>query len=146
MSASTKLSTAVQALCHLAADRTVAHSSESISRATGIHASRIRGILSNLTRARMVTSTRGLTGGFTLAMAPGDILLQEIYCAVEERKAFHLDVTTAGGAAYPLPAAVNSFFLSLFSSLQIQIEDSMREITLDDILRSIHSTSQTSPK
>lgn len=134
MSASTKLSTAVQALCVLASNRDSAHSSESISRVTGIHPSRIRGILSMLSREGMVSSTRGLSGGFSLAREPGSIHLQEIYCAVEERKAFHLDVTRAGGTDYPLPSRVNGWFLGLFSDLQVQIEHRMRDITLADVL------------
>lgn len=140
MSASTKLSTAVQALCILAQDRESAHSSENISRATGIHPSRIRGILALLTGGGMVTATRGLSGGFALAREPGQIHLQEIYCAVEERKAFHLDVTRAGGTQYPLPSRVNGWFLTLFADIQVQIEDRMRDITLADILRHIHPT------
>ncbi|MDT8325611.1 MAG: Rrf2 family transcriptional regulator [Bacteroidota bacterium] len=137
MSASTKLSTAVQALCVLAADRGGAHSSESISRATGIHPSRVRGILAMLAGEGMVVATRGFSGGFALARDPRHIHLQEIYCAVEERKAFHLDVTRAGGTQYPLPSRVNGWFLSLFADIQVQIEDRMRDITLADILRHI---------
>jgi Rrf2 family protein len=138
MSASTKLSTAVQALCVLAANRDCPRSSESISRETGIHPSRIRGILAMLSREGMVLSTRGLSGGFALAREPHTIHLQEIYCAVEERKAFHLDVTRAGGTEYPLPARVNGWFLDLFSDIQIQIEERMRMITLADVLRHTH--------
>ncbi|MCB2204191.1 Rrf2 family transcriptional regulator [bacterium] len=140
MSASTKLSTAIQALCVLASDRESAHSSESISRSTGIHPSRIRGILGMLRQGNIVCATRGLSGGFALARDPGDIHLQEIYCTVEVRKAFHLDVNRAGGTGYPLSSAVNTWFLALFADLQVEIEDRMRDITLADILRHIQAT------
>ena len=144
MSASTKLSTAVQALCLLDTSDS-ALSSDRISRATGIHPSRIRGILSKLRSGGMVRSVRGLEGGYMLTSTPRHIHLQEIYCAVELKKAFHLDITRTGGTQQNTSAAVNDWFLKLFSELQVQIEDTMRDITLEDILAQIqHNTSPSS--
>ncbi len=139
MSASTKLATAVQALSHLAGTSSESQNSDVISQATGINASRLRNILSMLARAGIVNSERGLSGGFRLAKTPEEIHLQEIYCAVETKKAFHLDVNRRGTGHDNLPSSVNGYFLSLFSEIQVEIEDKMRAITLRDILNSIHN-------
>ena len=137
MSASTKLATAVQALCYLADTDSVSQNSDGISQATGINASRLRNILSMLARAGIVRSERGLSGGFKLAKPAESIHLQEIYCAVETKKAFHLDVTRGGEQPARLATSVNGYFLGLFADIQVEIEDKMRAITLRDVLNSI---------
>ncbi len=136
MSASTKLSTAVQVLCLLAGTDGQAMSSEELSRSTGIHSVRLRRILSQLGRNGLVLSNRGLAGGFTLARSPEELHLQEVYCAVETRKAFHLDVTRNDQGTAALSGRVNGFFLRLLEQLQVEIEESMSNITIADVLRS----------
>lgn len=141
MSASTKLTCAVQALCHLAISGMGPQNSEEISRATGIHATRLRGILSLLAKQSIVRSTRGLSGGFSLARPPGQIHLQEIYCAVETRKAFHLDVSKSEA---DLSSSVNDYFFRLFADIQIDIEDRMHGISLAHVLSFIQATQPSS--
>lgn len=145
MSASTKLATAIQALCHLAGTSSISQNSDLISQATGIHASRLRNILSMLARAGIVNSERGLSGGFKLAKQPEQIHLQEVYCAVETKKAFHLDITKEGTTPAELTTAVNGYFLGLFDDIQVEIEEKMRNITLLDVLNSIDTHSPTLP-
>lgn len=85
----------------------------------------------------MVESRQGTTGGFSLARIPEDIDLQEIYCAIEDRKAFHLDVGKAGGSDQGVSTAVNVWFLGLFSEIQVEIETKMKRITLRDVIDDI---------
>ena len=87
MSASTKLSTAVKAICYLADSYPNPRSSSEISEYTGINASKLRKILSMLVKNNIVESTYGPTGGFLIKKKPTDLDLQEIYCAIEDRKA-----------------------------------------------------------
>jgi DNA-binding IscR family transcriptional regulator len=125
MSASTKLSNSVKALCYLARKSPEPQSSATISRHTG------------LAGIGIITTTQGAAGGFLLARPPAEIDLQEIYCAIEDRKAFHLDVTTLPQDPTPTAAAVNCYFLDLFSEIQVEIEDKMKNISLAAVLDAI---------
>ena len=137
MSASTKLSAAVKALVYLAKDYPSAKNSVEISEFTGLNASKLRKILSMLVKDGIVDSTSGTTGGFRLIKNPSKIDLQEIYCAIEDRKAFHLDVNKTNGKMSPEAASLNTYFLDLFSTIQVDIEDRMRKISLQLIIDQI---------
>lgn len=137
MSASTKLSNSVKALCFLAQSGPDPRNSAEISRHTGVNASKLRKLLSNLAAVNIVQSVQGPSGGFMLAKDPSDIHLQDIYCALEDRKAFYLDVTENPEQEMPQAGQVNFFFLDLFGEIQVEIEEKMRQITLSKILGQI---------
>ncbi|QQS37853.1 MAG: Rrf2 family transcriptional regulator [Ignavibacteriales bacterium] len=135
MSASTKLSTAVKAICFLAESAPEPKTSFEISDYTGINASKLRKILSMLVKSEIVESTYGLKGGFILKKSPDKIHLQEIYCAIEDRKAFHLNV--AENNPNHFTDLLNGFFLNLFSDIQIDIENKMKTININQIIQSL---------
>jgi len=139
MSASTKLSTAVKALCYLANSYPQPKSSAEISEQVGINASKLRKILSMLVKNDIVESTYGPTGGFLIKKKPEEVHLQEIYCAIEDRKAFHLNVPKANDGITSDSVKLNDFFVELFSQVQVDIEDKMRTISLNSILNKINS-------
>ena len=66
--------------------------SNEIAEEIGINASKLRRLLSLLGKAGIVKSDSGMLGGFSLSKLPEKIHLQEIYCAIEDRKAFYLNV------------------------------------------------------
>jgi len=137
MSASTKLSTSVKALCYLEQVSPKPVTSSEIAEVIGINSSKLRRILSMLTKNGIVESNSGTSGGFKLKKSPSEIHLQEIYCAVEDRKAFHLDVRREAIKKNSLPEKLNSFFLELFTDVQVDIEDKMKKITLQSIINKI---------
>ena len=137
MSASTKLSTAVKAICYLAESYPEPKSSSQISVRIGTNASKLRQLLSMLAKENIVDSTKGITGGFILKKHPHDIHLQEVYCAVEDRKAFHLDVNKTDGTIADETTLFNNYFLDLFADVQVDIEDKMRKIFVDSIMEKI---------
>jgi Rrf2 family protein len=139
MSASTKLSTSIKALCYLVQVHPNPVSSFEISEAIGINSSKLRRILSMLVKNGIVQSNSGTTGGFKLKKPPSQIHLQEIYCAIEDRKAFHLDVRKEDIKKNSLPEKINIFFLDLFAEVQVDIEDKMKKITLDSIIKKINN-------
>lgn len=139
MSASTKLSTSVKALCYLEQVRPNPVSSSEIAEAIGINSSKLRRILSMLTKNGIVESNPGTSGGFKLKKTPSEIHLQEIYCAIEDRKAFHLDVRRESIKKNSLPEKLNSYFLDLFAEVQVDIEDKMKKITLQSIINKLNS-------
>lgn len=134
MSASTKLSNSVKALCFLAKHQNEPQNSAIISQHTGINASKVRMLLSALAKAGIVTTLQGSSGGFVLEKDPRGIDLQEIYCALEDRKAFHLDVTTNPDNAVEETFKINGYFQGLFAEIQVEIEDKMKKIKLDQIV------------
>ena len=136
MSASTKLSTSTKALCFLAIADKPKNSAE-IAEHIGVNASKLRMLLSKLNKAGVVKSDSGIFGGFSLNKNPDDVHLQEIYCAIEDRKAFYLNVQTAKSQKHSLPENINSFFLDLFSDIQIDIESKMSKINLSSIINKI---------
>ncbi len=134
MSASTKLSTAVKALCFLAEDQNLAKTSAEISKKIGVNASKLRMLLSMLAKSNIVTSGKGIKGGFILNKDPRDIHLQEIYCSIEDRKAFHLDVQKFTGHHLSMPIQINNYFLDLFAEIQVDIESKMTKISLQALI------------
>lgn len=136
MSASTKLSTSVKALCYLAKEDKPKNSTE-IAASVGINASKLRKLLSMLGKAGIVKSDSGVLGGFSLSKQPNNIHLQEIYCAIEDRKAFYLNVNRENLTADSPSEKINYIFLDLFSEIQVEIENKMTDITLESILDKI---------
>ncbi len=137
MSASTKLSNSVKALCYLAEKYPEAKSSTEISEHTGVNASKLRKLLSLLAKSGIVFSNKGTTGGFNLAMPPNSISLQQVYCAIEDRKAFHFDVNKNIGNSKSKTELYNNYFLELFADIQNDIERKMHGISLNLLMTDI---------
>ncbi len=137
MSASKKLSTSVKAICYLAESFPNPKSSKDISDNIGGNASKLRQLLSMLAKNGIVSSSQGINGGFILTKHPGKIHLQEVYCSVEDRKAFHLDVNHSHGDSKDRTSIFNDYFLDLFADVQVEIEDKMRLISLQSIMNNL---------
>lgn len=139
MSASTKLSTSVKALSLLAAYPGQALNSETIAAQIGGNASKLRRLLSLLSKQNIVSARKGKDGGFVLQRVPEDITLQDIYCAIEDQKAFHLDVHTGVSEDIQQNRRTNNFFIDLFAEIQVDIEAKMKQISLQDIIEKTKS-------
>ncbi len=134
MSASTKLSTSVKALSYLASTHPAPQTSSQIAEQIGTNASKLRRLMSMLTKNEIVKSTQGTSGGFVLNKPPSKIDLQEIYCAIEDRKAFHLDVNKNDGGKKNFSESFNGYFLDLFAEVQVDIENKMKKINLSMVM------------
>ncbi len=137
MSASTKLSNSVKALCFLAQNSPEPQSSATISRHTGVNASKLRKLLADLAVIGVVSTSKGASGGYVLAKRPQEIHLQEIYCAIEDQKAFHLHVTATDSENSDQSSAVNRYFIDLFSEIQVEIENKMKNLSLASIVETV---------
>jgi len=131
MSASTKLSSSVKALCFLSVSYPLPKTSKEIAENTGLNASKLRKLLSLLSKSKIVISNQGTKGGFQLLKSPKEINLQEIYCSIEDRKAFHFDVSEIVGQD---DYDYLGYFNNLFSSIQVDIESKMTKISLLSIM------------
>lgn len=92
-----------------------------------------------LSKNGIVESNSGTAGGFRLKKQASEIHLQEIYCAIEDRKAFHLDVRKGSIKKNSLPEKLNFYFLDLFAEVQVDIEDKMKKISLESIIKKINN-------
>ena len=137
MSASHKLSTAVKALHFLAHSYPDPKSSTEIARKIGANPSKLRKILSYLSKDEIVCSSRGQSGGFIIAKSTDKINLQQIYCSVEFRKAFYLDVNKSVKKSV-YTKDFNKYFLDLFAEVQVEIENKMSKILLKDVIQTIN--------
>ncbi|MCB0284609.1 MAG: Rrf2 family transcriptional regulator [Calditrichaeota bacterium] len=138
MSASKKLSLAVKALYVLDQYDGQPLSSNQIAKELGVNSSKLRRLLSMLVKSHLIESIQGTSGGFVLKRKPEQIDLQEIYCSVEEKKAFYLDVHEHIGIGSS-SARMNDYFLDLFADVQVVIEDKMRQISLDDVIKKVNT-------
>ncbi len=111
--------------------------SKMISEVIGVNASKLRKLLSMLSKQNIVKSTQGISGGFVLSKNPDLIHLQEIYCAIEDRKAFHLNVSKLNDNVNDRTVLFNNYFLNLFADVQVEIEDKMRYISLKNIMNEL---------
>jgi Rrf2 family protein len=134
MSASKKLSLAVKALCVLEHHKESPLSSAQIAEELEVNPSKLRRILSILVKNKLIVSTQGTAGGFVLNKPADQINLQEIYCSVEEKKAFYLDVHSHLNKN-SFSSKMNEFLLDLFSDVQVVIEEKMRQITVDELTK-----------
>jgi Rrf2 family protein len=74
---------AIRAMAELAAAGGGPVKAEQLAEAQGIPVKFLRGILTDLRRARLVTSQRGPEGGFVLARAADTIALADIFRAID---------------------------------------------------------------
>ena len=129
MSASKKLSNSVKALIYLDSNHPTPKRSNQIAEAIGCNASKIRQLLSLLVKNNIVESTQGSSGGFKLKRSLSELNLQDIYCTVEDQKAFPVDMTTC----FPDSNNIDAFFVNLYDSIQQDIEQKMKQIPLNSI-------------
>ena len=84
MKRNSRLSLALHALGHMAADGRV-RTSASIAEHAGTNPVVVRRVLGKLREAKLVTSEKGPSGGWCLARDPRKITLADVYTALGER-------------------------------------------------------------
>lgn len=98
---------AIRAMAELAAAGDGPVRAEDLATAQGIPSNFLRGIMTDLRRARLVSSQRGPDGGFVLTRPAGEISLADIFRAIDGPLATVRDQSlsemTYGGAAADLP-------------------------------------------
>ena len=91
-----------------------------------------------LVKNDIVESAFGMSGGFVLKKNLSELHLQKVYYAIEDRKAFFLDVKKDLGSKYEEQLKQIIFFLDLFTEIQVDIEKKMEMITIASILQKVN--------
>ena len=122
---------AIRAMIHLAclADGGVALRSE-IAEAQYIPTSFMAKILRSLVRARLLRSSRGVNGGFSLARPAAEINMLEIVEAIEGPLALTDCVPTPTGCGWSMDCPASAVWLKVQDSMK----QTLRATTLEDLV------------
>jgi len=132
MSQSTRLITASYILSFVAANAPQKLRTETIAKWVKVHPTRVRSMVSQMVKANILTSYRGAQGGVTLARAPQEITLREVYDAVQESSliAEKIDNPFAGLEDH---CKVYEVFTRLFAMLEQNMRLDLGAITADQL-------------
>ena len=136
MTHSSRLAVSVHALAYLAFRAGTPVTSPEIASSVGTNPVVIRRLLSALKAARLVSAQKGATGGFTLASAPGNITLLDIYRAVEPKGEQGLK-HFAPCQKCPIGSKIVSVLEGAFFKAQSGMEAELQRITLAEVERQL---------
>lgn len=109
-----------------------------LAQSTGCNPVVIRSTLSALKKAGLITVARG-TGGAALCRAPADITLYQIYTALEPKGLTSLiGIHACDGRSCPVAQNIRAVLQGPYRQIEAAIADTMRGITLADLLADFH--------
>lgn len=98
----------------------------------------IRRLLSALVKGRLVKAQKGASGGFSLANAPENISLLDVYRAVEPQPSHGLR-RFAPNHECPVGAKIESILGGIFSKAQASMEAELDRVTLAQVNVQLHA-------
>jgi Rrf2 family protein len=98
----------------------------------------IRRLLSALVKSRLVTAQKGATGGFSLASAPENISLLDIYRAVEPKPDHGMHRFTPNHKC-PVGAKIEAILQSVFFKAQASMEAELSRVSLASVHQQLHT-------
>mgnify|MGYP001671246698 CR=1 FL=1 len=113
-------------------------SSQALATSVGTNASYIRKIIALLKNAGLITSKQGKTG-YQLSKSPKEITLLEIYYATQEIT--HIDlfpVHQNTNTNCPVGKHIQEAVSPLFTSAELQLENALKNQTLDNVIHNLY--------
>lgn len=98
----------------------------------------IRRLLSALVKARLVNAQKGASGGFSLASAPENVTLLDVYRAVEPQPDHGLR-HFAPNHKCPVGAKIESILGGIFFKAQASMEAELAHVTLAQVNAQLHA-------
>ena len=98
----------------------------------------IRRLLSALVKARLVNAQKGASGGFSLASAPENITLLDVYRAVEPQPDHGLR-HFAPNHKCPVGAKIEAILGGIFFKAQASMEAELAHVTLAQVNTQLHA-------
>ena len=138
MTGNSRFAVSVHILAYLAYRQGAAVPSAEIASSVDTNPVVIRRLLSALVKARIVTAQKGATGGFSLAVASGQISLRDIYRAVEPNPSHGL-AHFAPNTKCPVGAKIQSILETAFVKAQASMEAELAYVTLAHVDAQLHS-------
>lgn len=138
MTGNSRFAVSVHILAYLAYQKDRAVPSAEIASSVDTNPVVIRRLLSALVKARLVTATKGATGGFALASAAENISLLDIYRAVEPRPNHGLR-SFAPNHRCPVGARIEHILQGVFFKAQAGMEAELARVPLAEIDRQVRT-------
>ena len=98
----------------------------------------VRRTLSGLREAGVVTSSRGMGGGWSLARDPADITLRDVYAALGERLLGGIDVAGSRGARCRIQRAVAGTLDAFLGDAEALLAARLDSITVASLAAQVH--------
>lgn len=130
MAANLRFSTGIEALALMATEPEKFHTSHALATALATNPVVIRRLLSALSRAGLVSSAKGPSGGTRLAKSPKQITLRDIYRALDSGDLLH---QTAHDSAETKD--LKKTMRSVFRKAQKSLEEELDSTTLNQLLK-----------
>ena len=132
MTGNTRFAASVHMLAYLAYRQGAAVPSAEIAASVDTNPVVIRRLLSALVKARLVSATKGASGGFSLASTPENISLRDVYRAVEPQPQRGLD-HFAPNHKCPVGAKIGAILHQIYLKAQAGMEAELARVTLAEI-------------
>ena len=134
----TKFSSAIHMLI-LISEAQTPMSSEQIAVSVGTNPSYIRKIAGLLKNAHIIDSRQGKSG-FVLTVAPEELTLWRVYCAVEETEQIHLfDIHRNPNDECIVGRHIQPTLSAMFSDIELTAQREMKEKTLRDCMNDMQT-------
>lgn len=132
MTGNSRFAVSVHILAYLAYRQSAAVPSAEIAASVDTNPVVIRRLLSAMVKAKLVTTQKGATGGFALALTPANISLLDIYHAVEPHPSHGL-TRFAPNIKCPVGAKIQSILEAAFVRAQASMEAELALVSLAHI-------------
>lgn len=133
-----KLAVGVHMLAYLAFKAGKPVTSAEIASSVGTNPVVIRRLISALRKGRLVAAQEGAGGGFTLASAPENITLLDVYRAVEPKPPTGLNHFEPCQRC-PVGAKIGAILQGAFFKAQAGMEAELQRVTIADMDRQVRS-------
>jgi Rrf2 family protein len=130
MAANLRFSTAIEALALIATEPEKFHTSQALAKALATNPVVIRRLLSVLSRAGLVTSAKGPSGGTHLAKSAKQITLRDIYRALDAGDLLHQTPHDSADTR-----ELKKTMRSVFRKAQKCLEEELDSTTLNQLLK-----------
>ena len=132
MPRSSRFSVALHVLAHLV-DHSEPRTSEELATCVGTNPVVVRRTLAGLREAGLITSSRGIGGGWSLAQAPSEITLRDVYAALGERLLQGIDVSGPRSAGCLIQQAVSGTLDEFLDDAEALLAARLGRITLANL-------------
>jgi Rrf2 family protein len=137
MTGNSRFAASVHILAYLAYRPKAAVPSAAIATSVGTNPVVVRRLLAGLVQAQLVTTQKGVSGGFTLALAPAKISLRDVYRAVNPRPR-HGFTRIAPNTACPVGARIQAILATAILPAQAAMEAKLARVSLATVHRQLH--------
>lgn len=131
MKRNSRLSLALHTLSHMAGDPERLRTSADIADHAGTNPVVVRRVLGRLREAGLLTSEKGHSGGWRLALAPQNITLADVYLALDERLIASADTEEVHSCS--VEQALFRRVTGVMKDVEQSLIDRLRETTIAEV-------------